>query len=89
MTDREKHRVAVVVFAEVEAVDHGEAAYIARRSVRAALADGGLPAEVGFDHRSGQHLDATVHDVMDLGMAARDGYLWTTPTSRAYPHQEG
>jgi hypothetical protein len=89
-----KRRVAIAVFCEVEAVDERDAAHIATVALRGAIARDGkasddlhvalLPFRM---RRDGKIItrDVAVHDVMDAGMAAGNGYLWTRPTSKAYP----
>ena len=39
---------------------------------------------VGFDRPDGLAIYARVHEVMEAGMAAGNGYLWTQPTWKAF-----
>lgn len=86
-------RVAVTLFCEAEGVDEMDAAAHATRAIRQALAGSPiarlpltLPSVVAYPGRSGEHVfePVVVHQVMDAGMAAGNGYLWLRPTSKAF-----
>jgi hypothetical protein len=47
------------------------------------------PPRVGFIRKDGLRVMADVHDVMEIGMAAGNGYLWTHPTRKAFPREGG
>lgn len=84
MSQRKTYRTATVVIAEAEGVDQHDAEMAAQIIIRNKLADRGkLPVGLGFNLRSST-LDAEIIDVMDLGMAAGNGYLWTYPTLKAW-----
>jgi hypothetical protein len=90
---REKHRVAIVVFAECEGADYHDAAVGAQMSLNHLLREGGilgrefktLPSP---PRRDGHSWETTIHHVMEVGMAAGNGYLWTEPTSKAFPRED-
>lgn len=94
MTNRT--RVALVVFADVECSDGSnldalDASMFVKRVLRAKLGH--------FDGRShtvamanGTEFAVRLHDAMEVGMAAGNGYLWQQVTSKAfrqYAWQEG
>lgn len=88
MSDLAKHRVAVTLFATVECVDGRDGGHIltyaVRHALRSALNEAGhLP----FESHNGTRT-IRVHDVMDTGMAAGNGYLWLEPTSKAFRETE-
>lgn len=86
MDDLETHRVGVVVFMEVQAIDRADADGVAARLVRDKLADGlknPLPVPLSIV-RSGDTLDGTVVKIMEVSMAVGNGYLATEVTGRAY-----
>lgn len=39
---------------------------------------------IAFTHRNGVKILARVHEVMETGTAAGNGYLWTKPTGRGF-----
>lgn len=106
VTATSRHRVAVIVFCEVEDAYADEAGYVARMAVTHALS-GGEPGEhgyrrlrtpwprrVGFVRPDGVEFTADVAQVMEVGAAAGNGYLWTTPTAKAFresrsEHEDG
>jgi hypothetical protein len=79
----EWHDVAIVVFMRAPGVDARDAAnradWAIRRAIRstphAALTDEG---------RNGTGAAMPVVDVMEVGMAAGNGYLWTRPTRKTF-----
>ncbi|SDZ51480.1 hypothetical protein SAMN05216215_108734 [Saccharopolyspora shandongensis] len=84
------NRVAVVVFLAVEdGADRLDRAHIAERAVKQAITTAGtstgngivLPATFPGNHST----TATVHGVVELGAAMRNGYAWALPTATAYP----
>jgi hypothetical protein len=81
-----RHRVAVVVFAEVEATDACDASYIVEQTLHQL---GAYPTAV-INTKLRAELPArnvTVHRVMDAGMAVGNGYLWLEPTLKAFPRE--
>lgn len=87
-TPRQTHRVAIVIFAECEGIDARDAANGAILSLNHALAGerlGTYKTLPSPPRPDGRTWDTTVHDVMEVGAAAANGYLWTTPTAKAYP----
>ena len=90
-----KVRVAVVVFAEVESdykMDATDAAVIVDRVIREAVTGSvmnRLPHTVGYDRPDGQHWDVTLTGLMELGMAAGNGYLWTKATNKMWNERNG
>lgn len=90
MSERQRHRVAVVVFVEAEGADERDAGNGAELAVRQALAGPrlGLPADITLKMANRPDEAMTVVDVMEVGMAAGNGYLWTRPTSKAFREYE-
>ncbi len=81
MSGDKRQRAAVTVFAEVnDAVDRRDAAGVVGHLIRQALPIG---AKHEVDIQAGTWT-VTIHDVIENGMAAGNGYLWTEPTSKAY-----
>lgn len=84
-----QHRVAVVVFLTCPGVDARDAGHVAEFAVRQGLAGGAagpvpaLPLPVEVRTLRGRET-VQVHDVMEVGMAAANGYLHTVPSSRMY-----
>jgi hypothetical protein len=84
--DRQTYRVAIAVFVEVEGVSEHDAGTAGMLAIRQALCDGKLgsfPREVEYRAMDCQHT-AKIVDVIEVGMAAGNGYLWTRPTSKAF-----
>lgn len=83
MSEQERQRVALVVFADV---DGGltDSWHVASRALRQKL--GPMDGQVHTVKLGGQGREIGVrfHDVMEVGMAAGNGYLWTEPTSKAF-----
>jgi hypothetical protein len=44
----------------------------------------GLPQTISGSGAGGP-FDVDIHDVIGLGMAAGNGYVWSTVTNKAYP----
>lgn len=93
--DLPEHRVAVVVFATVRAVDYGDGASIVEDAIRKVLRDApGHYADeaphaktVTFERDwadAAWRVPVTVHAVRDLTMAAGNGYITVAPSSAAY-----
>lgn len=84
--DLPEQRVAVTVFATVRAVDTQDAGAIASIAIRHALREASvdpIKAVLACPHRDGD-IPVRIHQVMETGMAAGNGYLWTHTTSKAY-----
>jgi len=82
--------VAIVVFCEATGVDERDAAYHAQRSIIRSLLHGKAPTKpVMLDPLALNGHEplppVAVHDAQEIGMAARNGYLWTGPTGKSYP----
>jgi len=83
-------RVAVVVFAEVTSdydVGATDATVIVDRVIRTAVTGSAmnpLPHTVPYDRPDGVHWDVTLTGLMELGMAAGNGYLWTKATNKMW-----
>lgn len=84
-----EQRISITVFATVRGVDAQDAGAIAQVAIRRALLDArpdrerGAPFVVVCPHRDGD-IPVRIHQVMETGMAAGNGYLWTHTTSKAY-----
>lgn len=81
-----EQRVSITVFATVRAVDASDGAAIAQVAIRRALLAARTdPAEfvVPCSMRDGDR-PVRIHTLMETGMAAGNGYLWTHATSKAY-----
>lgn len=88
-----KHRIAITVFCVAEGVDEIDAGHAAEFAVRKALGQGQpRPTPYNLDPvilspgtpRERSLTPVEVHDVIDTGVAAGNGYLWLRPTIRAY-----
>lgn len=85
--ERGEFDVAVVVFVRCRAVDRIDAGHIGEAVVREALVDAAEKRAMPLVVPVPRHLPgetATVAGVMDLGVACGNGYLWTSPTLKAY-----
>lgn len=73
--------VAVVVFARAGGVDAPDAAHRAEMAIREAIG-----AALPLPHRNDTVKGRVVRfiSVMEVGMAAGNGYLWTQPTIKAF-----
>lgn len=93
-------RAAIVLFVEVhdESADTRDAGHRAEAGLKAALAG---DAQLGYGHQKwhisvkgneskhvGCDVNLTVHDMMEVGMAAGNGYLWTEFTCKAFPRED-
>ncbi len=88
--DPPEQRVSITVFATVRAVDVQDAGAIASVAISRALrAANPGPTEVLVmcPMRDGDR-PVRIHQVMETGMAAGNGYLWTRATSKAYRESE-
>ena len=83
MAQPERQRVALVVFADVDG-GLSDSWHVAQRALREKL--GPMDGEVHTVKLGGHGIEIGVrfHDVMEVGMAAGNGYLWTEPTSKAF-----
>ena len=91
-SDLPEHRVAMVLFTTVRAVDQLDASGVARLAIVSALKDSrivrpGHPATLLAKFRDSE-VPVQVHEVLELGAAGGNGYLWTWPTGKAYPRPE-
>lgn len=88
----EKRRVAVVVFMEATGVDENDAAVHAMMALRQTLFGrpyAAMGRELAPVLLRGKELEPTiVHEMREVGMAAGNGYLWTTPTIKAFPRKD-
>lgn len=87
-SDLPVHQVAMVLFTTVHAVDNLDAAAVARVAIVSALKDSMVvrphaPATIMARFRDAS-VPVQVHEVMDLGVAGGNGYVWIKPTSKAY-----
>lgn len=91
------HRLAITVFVDVqtESDDYVDAAHVAEITIRRALAKQTAPKvypqSTPFEldrvkvRPNGTELPPVrVHDVVETGMAAGNGYMWMRPTKVAY-----
>lgn len=95
--DQPQHRIAVVVFTTVRAVDYGDGAGIVEDAVRKLVreAPGNYTPQLGksivFER---ERTDATwqvpieVHAIRELSMAAGNGYVTVVPSAVAYRGDE-
>lgn len=97
-SDREEFQVAVTVFATAKGVDYRDAAHGVEFAVKHALAQAGtydhgtfhveVPGRESMFAPNHCYLAIDVHDVMEAGMAAGNGYLWLVPTIKAFPRKD-
>lgn len=84
-----EHRVAITVFATVAGVDALDAASIAALAIRQAIwaATGEdrrrMPLTIPSKFRD-EERPVRIAVVMESGMAAGNGYVWTQPTAKAF-----
>lgn len=89
--DLPEQRVAITVFATVRAVDLVDAGFIAQAAIRRALLEvhrrdhEGLVVMSPMRHGG---VPVRIHKLMETGMAAGNGYLWTQLTPKAYRESE-
>jgi hypothetical protein len=78
--------VAVVVFVEAQGYNEHDAGTGAMLAVRQAF--GGprmeLPADITLRMANRPDESMAVVDVIEVGIAAGNGYLWTRPTKKAF-----
>ena len=90
--DLPTHRVAVVVFTEVKAIDDSDASAIAEHAVRDTLRAASTvdvretgKATLTFMSRTGaREYLVDVHAVEEIGLTLRQGYLRMAPTGFVY-----
>lgn len=93
--DLPEHRMAVVVFTTVRAVDRLDASHLAEDAVALALGHAEQVQQGRTEIRgelmmSRDRIDVSlripvqVAAIRELGIACGDGYLWVEPTSKAY-----
>ncbi len=91
--DLPEQRVAITVFATVRAIDLSDAGFIAQAAIRRALLDArpshdpGAPFVVMCPLRKGVK-PVRIHKLMETGIAAGNGYLGMSTTSKAYRESE-
>lgn len=82
-----RYRVAVTVFAEVEATESGQAAYAARVGVKQALLEAarhGDPRVIHAGFPGNDHTDVTIVEVVETDVALHSGYFTVQPASKVY-----
>lgn len=82
-SELEFHDVGIVVFMRAPGVDAGDAADRAAFALRRAVRSSGRDSVLCDDGRNGTGAAMPVVDVMEVGMAAGNGYLWVRPTAKA------
>jgi hypothetical protein len=93
--DRTPHRVALVVFASVNAVDQTDADAVVRQAVLRELLDSTrrvnpdeLPVRIRHSRRDRDFSwDVTIGTLTSLRQALNGGYLRFEPIDRAFPHE--
>lgn len=86
-----EQRVAITVFATVRAVDLSDAGFIAEAAIRRALLEVHRRDQEGLVVMSPMRrggVPVRIHKLMETGMAAGNGYLWTQLTPKAYRESE-
>lgn len=97
--DEPEHRIAVVVFTTVRAVDYGDGANIVESAVRKVIRDapGFYPSDaphaktimfVKGTNDADWQVPVVVRAVRELTMAAGNGYITVAPSSAAYRGDE-
>jgi hypothetical protein len=88
------HDVAVVVFARAQGVDYFDASHVAQRAISESLmknrsdsSSNGYKMSVLANFRD-ESRTVEIHKLMEVGIAVGNGYLWTSPTKKAFPRQE-
>ncbi|AYN55863.1 hypothetical protein PP635_gp88 [Arthrobacter phage Auxilium] len=78
-------RAAVTVFIETDHEgDSIDSAFLFRMALRKAVGD-----TLGIHPpRWDKPITITIHDAMETGIAAGNGYLWLEPTSKAFPRKD-
>lgn len=88
-----KQRVALVVFAEVEADDPSvemepyDAAVVLKSLLKRSVAFGPSAHNVVWPSNKVDHT-VVIHEAVELGMACGNGHLWTGPTDKAFRGKE-
>lgn len=84
------HRVAVVVFCEATSVDEDEAGWHATTALKRHLGARIEAVELKpVTLPDGRVLPpVVVHSAVEVATAARNGYLHTRPTGKAYPRRD-
>lgn len=92
MKGLERFRVAVTVFAETEAVDSIDAGHLVEHAVedalRTALGDEGALVVTQPPRIEPPGRKVWLVQVLETGTAIGNGYLWLTPTVRAWREVE-
>lgn len=77
-------RTAVTLFIETEFdCDPLEASSFFKLALRKQVGD-----TVKLSHPKLGEISYTIHEAMDAGMAAGNGYLWMAPTGKAFPRPD-
>jgi hypothetical protein len=81
-----EHEVAIAVFVKLRAYDQRDAANTAEVAIRQALGgDTWMERSPTIEFRSVRHtVPVHVGNVMDVGTAARNGYLSVRPSTQAF-----
>lgn len=93
MSETKKHRVAMTVFAEIEADYEWDAQAIVRYAIRNAFLTAStkgettIPVTIPAEVRLGT-FDVRVVKIMETSSAAGNGYLWVGATSKAFGEAE-
>lgn len=78
-------RAAVTVFIETDHEgDAADAAQLFRIALHRAIGGNTLTIQPP----NWKTINITIHDAMETGMAAGNGYLWLEPTSKAFPRRD-
>jgi hypothetical protein len=80
----ETHDVAIVVFMRAPGVDARDAASRAEMALRRAVRQEGRASTLPDHGHNGTGQAMPVVDVMEVGAAASNGYLWTRPTRKTF-----
>jgi len=83
----------MVVFTTVRAVDNLDAGFIARKAIVDAFTDTKVvrphrPVTLMARFRETQ-VPVEISEIVELGTAGGNGYVWIEPTSKAYPRPDG
>jgi hypothetical protein len=78
-------RAAITVFIETDHEgDQVDAGFLFKLALHRALNGN----QLSITPRNWKPINITIHDVMETGMAAGNGYLWIEPTSKAFPRKD-
>lgn len=87
-----EHRVALVLFATVRAVDDRDAASLVELAIanvlRDSCADRPGPSATLLVRFGTAEVPVRVHQLMELGSAGGNGYVWIKPTNRAFRYTD-